>query len=171
MTVSGGLIRVELNGFFSHMFSVNAAHVMAQAWVRTLQDTLGVRDDVLITLRGEPFLLYGQIDSEQPLKRDDTVPVVRPPGLDSPHDGDVVPNTFVLLGSTTVSRASPARIVVTQLDTGAVVIDEQVPGSSDTTETIDISKVVTLEPGRYRARLAGFDRKPVADEITSTTVQ
>ena len=28
---------------------------MVQAWVWTLQDTLGVRDDVLIRLHGKPF--------------------------------------------------------------------------------------------------------------------
>ena len=106
VTVSGGLIRVEVNAFNSHVFSPWAAHVMAQAWVRTLQDTLGVRDDVLITLRGRPFLLYGQIDTAQPLKRDPKVPVVRTPGIDSPQDGDVVPSTFVLLGSATATRTN-----------------------------------------------------------------
>ena len=130
VTVSGGLIRVEVNAFNSHVFSPWAAHVMAQAWVRTLQDTLGVRDDVLITLQGQPFLLYGQIDTAQPLKRDPKVPVVRTPGIDSPHDGDVVPSTFVLLGSATASQNQPARIVVAALDTGAVVVDEQLTGTS-----------------------------------------
>ena len=63
--MSGGLIRVELNGFNSQLFTEPEAHVMAQAWVRTLQDTLGVRDDVLITLQGQPFWLYGAIDTAQ----------------------------------------------------------------------------------------------------------
>ena len=34
---------------------------MGRAWVRTLQDTLGVRDDVVITLQGQPFWLYGAV--------------------------------------------------------------------------------------------------------------
>ena len=171
VTVSGGLIRVEVNAFYSHMFSPWAAHVMAQAWVRTLQDTLGVRDDVLITLRGRPFLLYGQIDTAQPLKRDAKVPVVRTPGIDSPQDGDVVPSTFVLLGSATASQNQPARIVVAARDTGAVVVDEQLRGTAARPETVDFTKTLTLDPGRYRATLTGVDRKPYTHEITITVVK
>jgi hypothetical protein len=171
VTVSGGLIRVELNGFNSPIFSSPAAHVMAQAWVRTLQDTLGVRDDVLITLQGQPFLLYGQIDTAQPLKRDPKVPVVRTPGIDSPHDGDVVSSTFLLLGSAIASQNQPARIVVAALDTGAVVFDEQLAGTADRAETVDVTKTLTLDPGRYRATLSGIDRKPYTHEITFTVVR
>ena len=50
--MSGGLIRVELNDFYGPLYTEPQAHVIAQAWVRTLQDSLGVRDDVLITLQG-----------------------------------------------------------------------------------------------------------------------
>jgi hypothetical protein len=171
VTVSGGLIRVEVNAFNSHVFSPWAAHVMAQAWVRTLQDTLGVRDDVLITLQGRPFLLYGQIDTEQPLKRDPKVPVVRTPGIDNPHDGDVVPSTFMLLESATASQSQPARIVVASLDTGAVVLDEQVVGTTARPEVVDFTKTLTLDPGHYRATLSGVDRKPYTHEITITVVK
>lgn len=169
--VSGGLIRVELNAFFSHLFSPWAAHVMAQAWVRTLQDTLGVRDNVLITLQGRPFLLYGQIDTAQPLKRDPKVPVVRTPGFDSPHDGDVVSSTFLLLGSATASQNGPARIVVAALNTGAVVIDEQLAGTADRPDTVDFTKTLTLDVGRYRATLSGIDRTPYTSEITFTVIR
>jgi hypothetical protein len=172
VTVSGGLIRVEVNAFNSHVFSPWAAHVMAQAWVRTLQDTLGVRDDVLITLQGQPFLLYGQIDTAQPLKRDPKVPVVRTAGIDSPHEGDVVPSTFLLLGSATASQNQPARIVVAALDTGAVVVDEQLPGTTaDRPEAVDFTKTLTLDPGRYQATLSGIDRKPYTNEIAFTVVR
>ncbi len=171
VTVSDGLIRVEVNAFFSHMFAPAAAHVMAQAWVRTLQDTLGVPHDVLITLQGQPFLLYGQIDTAQPLKRDPKVPVVRTPGIDSPRDGDVAPSTFVLLGSATASQNQPARIVVTALDTGAVVLDDRLAGTTDRAETVDLTKTMTLDPGRYRARLSGSVGKPYASEITFTVVR
>ena len=171
VTVSGGLIRVELNAFYSPFFSPPAAHVLAQAWVRTLQDTLGVRDDVLITLQGQPFLLYGQIDTAQPLKRDPKVPVVRTPGFDSPHDGDVVSSTFLLLGSAIASQNQPARIVVAALDTAAVVFDEQLAGTADRAETVDVTKTLTLDPGRYRATLSGVDRMPYTHEITFTAVR
>jgi hypothetical protein len=130
-----------------------------------------VRDDVLITLQGQPFLLYGQIDTAQPLKRDPKVPVVRTPGIDSPHDGDVVSSTFLLLGSATASRNGPARIVVVALDTGVVVLDEQLAGTADRAETLDVTKTLTLDPGRYRATLSGIDRKPYTHEITFTVVR
>jgi hypothetical protein len=171
VTESGGLIRVEVNAFYSHVFSPWAAHVMAQAWVRTLQDTLGVREDVLITLQGRPFLLYGAIDTAQPLTRDPKVPVVRTPGLDNPHDGDVVPSTFLLLGSATASQNQPARVVVVALDTGAAVLDEQLAGTADRAESIDFTKRLTLDPGRYRAAVTGIDRKPYSHEITITVVR
>ena len=148
VTVNGGLIRVELNAFSGHVeFTPWAAHVMAQAWVRTLQDTLGVRDDVLITLQGKPFLLYGKIDTATPLKRDDKVPVTRYPGFDSPFDGAVVPATFVLLGSAIGSETQPARIEVARLDTGALVVDDGITSSGEKPQPVDFSKVVTLEPG------------------------
>jgi hypothetical protein len=170
VTISGGPIRVELNAFFSHTFSPRAAHVMAQAWVRTLQDTLGVRDDVLITLKGGPFLLYSQIDTAEPLKRDEKVPVVRYAGFDSPVDGDVVPSTFALLGTATASTNRAARLVITQLDTGVIVADEQVAGPSKQQEAVDVTKILTLEPGRYRAVLTGIDDKPYPYQITLTVV-
>ena len=171
VTVSGGLIRVEVNAFNSQVFSPWAAHVMAQAWVRTLQDTLGVRDDVLITLQGRPFLLYGQIDTAQPLKRDPKVPVVRTPGLDSPQDGDSVPSTFVLLGSATASQNQPGRIVVAAMGTGVEVLNEQVDGTTARPAVVDFTKTLTLDPGRYRATLTGVDRKPYTHEITITVVK
>ena len=125
VTVSGGLIRVELNSFSSQVFPEPEAHVMAQAWVRTLQDTLGVRDDVLITLQGKPFWLYYAIDTAKPLTRDESVPVVRPDGFDSPRTGDVVPSTFVLLGSATAGPGQPARVQIVDLDTGATAYEQE----------------------------------------------
>ena len=171
VTLSGGLIRVELDAFYSHTFPPAAAHVMTQAWVRTLQDTLGVPDDVLITLHGQPFLLYGQIDTTRPLTRDPKVPVVRTPGVDSPHDADVVPTTFVLLATATASQSQPARIVVADRDTGAIVVDEQVIGTSERADTIDVTKTLTLDPGRYWATLTGTDNQPYTHEITITVVR
>jgi hypothetical protein len=173
VTVGGGLIRVELKAFFGHVgFTPWAAHVMAQAWVRTLQDTLGIRDDVLITLQGKPFLLYGEIDTGTPLQRDDKVPVTRYPGLDSPFDGAVVPATFVLLGSAIGSEARPARIEVARLDTGVLVVDDGITSSGEKPQSVDFSKVVTREPGRYRAAVIGFNRsgQPTTDEIGFTVV-
>ena len=112
------MIRVELNTFISALFTEPEAHVISQAWVRTLQDTLGVRDDVLITLQGLPFRLYGAIDTAEPLTRDESVRVVRPDGFDSPRDGDVAPTTFVLLGSAQALPGQPARVSRTALRQG-----------------------------------------------------
>jgi hypothetical protein len=105
------------------------------------------------------------------LKRDPKVPVVRTPGIDSPQDGDVVPSSFVLLGSATASQGQPARIVVAAIDAGAVVLDEQVAGTTARPETVDFTKTLTLDPGRYRATLTGVDRKPYTHEITITVVR
>jgi hypothetical protein len=105
------------------------------------------------------------------LKRDPKVPVVRTPGIDNPHDGDVLPGTFLLLASAIASHNQPARIVVAALDTSAVVLDEQLAGPADRAVTIDFTKTLTLNPGRYRATLSGIDRKPYTHEITFTVVR
>lgn len=171
VTVAGGLIRVELNAFYSpQVFTEPEAHVMAQAWVRTLQDTLGVRDDVLITVRGRPFWLYGVIDTARPLTRDESVPVVRPAGFDSPRDGDLVPRTFVLLGSATAGSGKPARVQIIDLDTGAIAYEheELAPAGRDT--PVDVEPVLTLQPGRYRATVTGYGAVSGARDITFTVV-
>ncbi|HEY5846512.1 MAG TPA: hypothetical protein VIT42_06955, partial [Microlunatus sp.] len=150
VTVSGGLIRVELNAFHSPQYAYSSeqeAQVMAQAWVRTLQDTLGVRDDVVITLRGQPFWLYGKIDTATPLTRDASVPVVRPAGFDSPRQGDVVPSTFVLLGSATAGPGKPARVQIVDLDTGATAYEEELHAPADRDAPLDFQPVLTLGPG------------------------
>jgi hypothetical protein len=167
--VSGGLIRVELNGFSSPQFKEPEAHVMAQAWVRTLQDTLGVRDNVLITLQGQPFWLYGSISTAKPLTRDESVRVVRPDGFDSPQPGDVVPSTFVLLGSATAGSGQPAHVQIADLDTGAIAHEHEVFGPADRAAPVDFQPVITLEPGRYRATLRGHGVNGVRD-ITFSVV-
>ena len=170
VTVSGGLIRVELNTFYSPVFAEPEAHVMAQAWVRTLQDTLGVRDDVLITLQGQPFWLYGAIDTTKPLTRDESVRVVRPDGFDSPRNGDVAPSTFVLLGSATAGSGQPARVQIVDLDTGAIAYEQELLGPADRAAPVDFEPVLTLEPGRYRATLSGHGAVSGVRDITFTVV-
>ncbi|HEY5783933.1 MAG TPA: hypothetical protein VIT65_04070 [Microlunatus sp.] len=167
VTMSGGLIRVELNGFSS---TAPEAHVMAQAWVRTLQDTLGVRDDILITLQGQPFWLHGAIDTATPLTRDDSVEVVRPAGFDSPRSGDVVPSTFVLLGSATAGSGKPARVQIVDLDTGAIAYEQELPAPADRDARFDFQPVLTLEPGRYRASVSGYGAISGVRDITFTVV-
>jgi hypothetical protein len=44
-------------------------------------------------------------------------------------------------------------------------------GTADWTETVDVTKTLTLNPGRYRATLSGIDRKPYTHEITFTVVR
>jgi hypothetical protein len=68
-------------------------------------------------------------------------------------------------GSATASRNQPARIVVTALDTGAVVLDDRLAGTKDRAETVDLTKTMTLDPGRYRARLSGSVGKPCTNTI------
>jgi len=144
--------------------------VIAQAWVGTLQDTLGVRDDVLIRLHGQPFMLYGVIDTAKPLTRDDSVRVVRPDGFDSPRNGDVVPSTFVLLGSATASSGQPARVEVVNLDTGATAFEQDVSGPADRAAPVDFEPVLTVTPGRYRATVSGHGAVSGTREITFTVV-
>jgi len=168
--VSGGLIRVELNSFASPLYAEPEARVIAQAWVRTLQDTLGVRDDVLIRLQGQPFSLYGAIDTAKPLARNESVRVVRPDGFDSPRDGDVAPSTFVLLGSATAGSGQPARVQVVDLDTGAIAYEQELPGPADRAAPVDFQPVLTLEPGRYRATVSGHGAVRGVREITFTVV-
>jgi hypothetical protein len=170
VTVSDDLIRVELNSFSSQVFAEPEAHVMAQAWVRTLQDTLGVRDDVLITLQGKPFWLYYAIDTAQPLTRDESVQVVRPDGFDSPRNGDVVPSTFALLGSATAGPGQPARVQILDLDTGAIAYQHDVLGPADRNAPVDFQPVLTLQPGRYRATVSGHGEISGARDITFTVV-
>ena len=170
VTVSGGLIRVELNAFNSPQFTEPEAHVMAQAWVRTLQDTLGVRDDVLITLQGQPFWLYGNIDTAKPLTRDESVQVVRPAGFDSPRNGDVVPSTFVLLGSATAGPGKPAQVQIVDLDTGAIAYEQELHAPADRNARVDFEPVLTLEPGRYRAIVSGYGAISGVRDITFTVV-
>ncbi|HYI59220.1 MAG TPA: hypothetical protein VEX66_13700 [Microlunatus sp.] len=170
VTVSGGLIRVDLYAFSSQVFPEPEAHVMAQAWVRTLQDTLGVRDDVLVTLRGQPFWLYYAIDTTKPLTRDESVRVVRPDGFDSPRHGDVVPSTFVLLGSATAGPGQPAHVQIVDLDTGAIAYEQEVLGPADRAAPVDFEPLLTLEPGRYRATLSGHGTVDGIRDITFTVV-
>ncbi|HEY5980456.1 MAG TPA: hypothetical protein VIT41_12560 [Microlunatus sp.] len=170
VTVTGGLIRVELNSFSSQVFAEPEAHVMAQTWVRTLQDTLGVRDDVLVTLRGQPFWLYFAIDTTQPLTRDESVPVVRPDGFDSPQTGNVVPSTFVLLGSATAGPGKPARVQIVDLDTGATAYEQELQAPADRDAPVDFEPVLTLEPGRYRATVSGHGEVSGVRDITFTVV-
>lgn len=171
VTVAGGLIRVELRAFASTLFDDDEeAHLMAQAWVRTLQDTLGVRDDVLITVQGQPLILYGSVDTTESLRRDGAVRVVRPDGFDSPRAGDVVPRTFVLLGSVAAGATQPGRIVITNVDTRELVYDEDVPGVGAKPAPVNFEPVLTLAPGRYRAALIGHGSDGVRD-ITFTVVQ
>jgi hypothetical protein len=170
VTVSGGLIRVELDNFASPQYAEPEAHVIAQAWVRTLQDTLGVRDDVLIRLQGHPFLLYGVIDTAKPLARDESVRVVRPDGFDSPRNGDVAPSTFVLLGSATAGSGQPARVEIVDLNTGAIAYEQDVLGPADRAAPIDFGPVLTLEPGRYRATVSGHGAVSGVRDITFTVV-
>jgi hypothetical protein len=170
VTVSGGLIRVELNTFNGPLYIEPDAHVIAQTWVRTLQDTLGIRDDVLITLRGRPFLLYGAIDTGKPLARDESVRVVRPDGFDSPREGDVAPSTFVLLGTATAGPGQPARVQVVDLDTGAIAYAQEVLGPADRVAPVDFEPVLTLEPGRYRATVSGHGAVRGVRDITFTVV-
>lgn len=168
VTVSDGLIRVDLNAFASQVFPAPEAQVMAQAWVRTLQDTLGVRDDVLITLRGRPFWLYYAIDTTKPLTRDESVRVIRPDGFDSPRNGDVVARTLVLLGSATSAPGRPVRMQILDLDTGAIPYQQEVPGPADRAATVDFAPVLTLEPGRYRATLSGHGAVEGVQDVTFT---
>jgi hypothetical protein len=170
VTVSGGLIRVELNSFASPLYAEPEADVIAQAWVRTLQDTLGVRDDVLITLQGLPFSLYGVIDTAKPLARDESVRVVRPDGFDSPGDGGVVPSTFVLLGSATASSGRPARVEVVDLDTGAIAYEQELTGPTDRAAPIDFEPVLILKPGQYRASVSGYGAVSGVRDISFTVV-
>jgi hypothetical protein len=170
VTVSDGLIRVELYAFSSQVFTEPEARVMAQAWVRTLQDTLGVRDDVLITLRGQPFWLYYAIDTARPLSRDESVQVVRPDGFDSPRHGDVAPRTFVLLGSAAASAGQPARVQIVDLETGAIAYEQEVLGPADRAAPVDFEPVLTLAPGRYRATLSGHGEVVGVRDITFTVV-
>ena len=170
VTVSGGLIRVELNAFYSPLYTEPQAHVIAQAWVRTLHDTLGVRDDVLIRLRGQPFRLYGVIDTAKPLARDQSVRVVRPDGFDSPRNGDVAPSTFVLLGSATAGLGQPARVEIVDLDTGAIAYEQEVLGPADRAAPVDFEPVLTLEPGGYRATVSGHGAVTGVRDITFTVV-
>jgi hypothetical protein len=171
VTVSGGFIRVELNAFSSQVFTEPEAHVMAQAWVRTLQDTLRVRDDVLITLRGQPFWLYYAIDTRTPLTRDESVQVVRPDGLDSPRNGDVVPSTFVLLGSATAGPGQPAHVRIVDHDTGVIVEERDLVAPTDRSVPTDFEPVLTLAPGRYRATLTGHGAAPGVQDIRFTVVR
>ena len=168
--MSGGLIRVELNDFNGPLYTEPDARVIAQTWVRTLQDTLGVRDDVLITLQGQPFWLYGAIDTAKPLTRDESVRVVRPDGFDSPREGDVVPSTFVLLGSATAGPGQPARVEIVDLDTGAIAYQQEVLGPADRAAPVDFEPVLTLEPGRYRATVSGHGAVRGVRDITFTVV-
>jgi hypothetical protein len=169
VTVSGGLIRVDLNAFSSQVFTEPEAHVMAQAWVRTLQDTLRVRDDVLITLKGQPFWLYYAVDTTRPLTRDESVPVVRPDGFDSPRNGDVVPSTFMLLGSAVAGSGQPAHVQIVDLDTGATA-EERDLGPAGRSGPTDFQPVLTLEPGRYRATLTAYGAAKGIRDITFTVV-
>jgi hypothetical protein len=57
------------------------------------------------------------------------------------------------------------------MDTGAVVLDEQVAGTTARPEVVDFTKTLTLDPGRYRATLSGVDRKPYTHEVTITVVK
>ena len=143
---------------------------MVQAWVRTLQDTLGVRDDVLITLRGQPFWLYYAIDTTKPLTRDESVQVVRPDGFDSPRNGDVVPTTFVLLGSAAAGPGKPAQVQIVDLDTGAIAYEEELHAPADWDSSVDFQPVLTLEPGRYRASVSGDGAVSGVRDITFTVV-
>jgi hypothetical protein len=170
VTVSGGLIHVELDNFASPQYVEPEARLIAQAWVRTLQDTLGVRDDVVIRLQGRPFMLYGVIDTAKPLTRDESVRVVRPDGFDSPRNGDVVPGTFVLLGSATAGSGQPARVEIVDLDTGAIAYEQEVLGPADRAAPVNFEPVLTLEPGRYRATVSGHGAVAGVRDITFTVV-
>lgn len=170
VTVSGGIIRVELNSFYSPLYAASEAHAIAQAWVRTLQDTLGVRNDVVIRLQGQPFSLYGAIDTAKPLARDESVRVVRLDGFDSPRAGDVTPRTFVLLGSATTAPGQPARVQIVNLDTTAIAHEQEVAGPADRAASIDFEPVLTLEPGRYRATMSGRGAVSGVRDITFTVV-
>jgi hypothetical protein len=168
--VSGGLIRVELNAFHGPQHPEPEAQLIAQALVRTLQDTLGVRDDVLFRLQGQPFRLYGAVDTAEPLARDESVRVVRPDGLDSPRAGDVAPRTFLLLGSVTAGPGQPARVQVVDLQTGAIAREHDVLGPAGRAATVEFQVVLTLEPGRYRATLSGHGAVRGTREVTFTVV-
>lgn len=170
VTVSGGLIRVDLNAFASQVFTEPEAHVMAQTWVRTLQDTLGVRDDVVIRLRGRPFWLYYAVDTTEPLTRDESVRVVRPTGFDSPRQGDVVPSPFVLLGSATAGPDEPARLQVVDIDTGAIAYEQELPAPGEREAAVDVEPVLTLPPGRYRASLSASGGTGGVRDVTFTVV-
>jgi hypothetical protein len=95
---------------------------------------------------------------------------IRPRLVVSPVDGNVVPSTFALLGTATASTNRAARLIITQLDTGVIVADEQVAGPPKQQEAVDVTKILTLEPGRYRAVLTGIDDKPYLYQITFTVV-
>jgi len=170
VTVSGGLIRVELNTFYSPLYAEPEAHVIVQAWVRTLQDTLGVRDDVLIRLQGQPFSLYGVIHTAKPLARDESVRVVRPDGFDSPLNEDVAPSTFVLLGSATAGSGQSAHVQVVDLESGAIAYRQELLGPADRAAPVDFQPVLTLEPGRYRATVSGHGAVSGVRDITFTVV-
>jgi hypothetical protein len=170
VTVSGGLIRVELNAIHTPPFAKREAHALAQAWVWTLQDTLGVRDDVLITLQGKPFWLYGVIDTAEPLTRDESVRVVRPDGFDSPRHGEVVPSPFVLLGSAAARSGQPAQVQIVNLETGAIAYRQEVVGLDGRAAPVDFEPVLSLKPGRYRAAVSGHGTVRGVSDITFTVV-
>lgn len=170
VTVSRGRIRVELSAFSSPVYPDPEARVMAQAWVRTLQDSLGVRDDVVLTLRGRPFRLYHAIDTATPLRRDTSVLVVRPAGVDSPRSGDVVPSTFVLLGSAAAGEGKPARVQVVDVDTGAIAYEQEQSAPFDRDAPVDFQPVLTLEPGRYRATVTGYGAVSGNRDVSFTVV-
>jgi hypothetical protein len=51
-----------------------------------------------------------------------------------------------------------------------MVVDEQLAGPGNRQEAVDMTKILTLEPGRYRAVLTGIDDKPYPYQITLTVV-
>jgi len=104
------------------------------------------------------------------LTRDEFVRVVRPDGFDSPREGDVVPGTFVLLGSATAGSGQPARVQIVDLDTGAIAHAHDVLGPADRAAPVDFEPVLTLEPGRYRATVSGHGAVRGVRDITFTVV-
>lgn len=168
VTNSGGFIRIELNGFSAHLGASDAAAaVMVQAWVYTVQDTLRSRNEVLITLQGEPFLLYGEFDTAKPFKRDDRVQIRDFAGFDQPKDGDVIGSNFKLLGHIDAAPSRPARLRLINLDTGQTVDDQEFSHS-----TGKLGGLRQPRSGRYQARLDGVDAdgKPYSEQVTFTVV-
>ena len=162
-----GVIRVELDGFSSEIVSSQAAPIMVQAWVHTLQDTLGTRDPVLFRIQGRPFLMYYQVDTTLPIERDVAVPIRHFAGFDTPVDGDVVGTPLALLGYADAAADRPARLEIINLTRKTKEINDRQISSAG-----PIDLVEDLPPGRHQITLEGIDAsgQPYADQIVITVV-